>query len=76
MAQTVNMEKYIWEGWTVRNFIEELEPLVDMIMNGNAMTEPFKTKKEMSAWIKENQPYYKKAIADVNNYFAKKYNLK
>ena len=76
MAQTVNMEKHIWEGWTVRNFIEELEPLVDMIMNGNAMTEPFKTKKEMSAWIKENQPYYKEPIADVNNYFAKKYNLK
>lgn len=76
MAQTVNMEKHIWEGWTVRNFIEELEPLVDMIMKGNAMTEPFKNKKEMSAWIKDNQPYYKKAIADVNNYFAKKYHLK
>lgn len=76
MAQTVNMEKHIWEGWTVRNFIEELEPLVDMIMKGNAMTEPFKNKKEMSAWIKDNQPYYKKPIADVNNYFAKKYNLK
>ena len=76
MAQTVNMEKHIWEGWTVRNFIEELEPLVDMIMKGNSMEEPFKNKKEMSAWIKDNQPYYNKPIADVNNYFAKKYNLK
>lgn len=45
MAQAVNMDKHIFEGWTVKNFIEELEPLVDMIMNGNAMTEPFKTKK-------------------------------
>ena len=72
----IDYNKEIWEGWTVRNFIEELEPLVDMIMKGNSMEEPFKNKKEMSAWIKDNQPYYKKPIADVNNYFAKKYNLK
>lgn len=70
------MNKHIYEGWTVGSFIANLEPSLDMIMSGKSWIEPFKDKKSMSAWIKDNQPYYKKAIADVNNYFAQKYHLK
>lgn len=70
------MNRIVWEGWTVQNFIDELSDQVEMIMMGESWNEPFKTKKELAAWIKENQPYYKKSIPEVNAYFARKYNLK
>lgn len=71
----MNSEKIIWEGWTVQNFIDELEPLFNMIMNNNSHIKPFKNKQEIKDWCKDNQPYYKKYIPDVCNYFIKKANL-
>lgn len=71
----INMDKEIWEGWRVKDFIERLEPLVDMIMYGEALHKPFKTKEEMAAYITDWQPYYKKRIPGVIEYFAEKYNL-
>lgn len=70
-----NLNRVIWEGWTAQNFIDDLEPMIDMIMNYESFIEPFKTKKEMAKYIRENQPYYKKSVPEVNNYFAKKYGL-
>ena len=70
------LQKIVWEGWTVQNFIDELSDQIDMIMRGESWQEPFKTKAELSAFIKDNQPYYKKTIPGVNAYFAKKYGLK
>lgn len=70
------MNRIVWEGWTVQNFIDELSDQVEMIMMGESWDESFKTKKELAAWTKENQPYYKKSIPEVNAYFARKYNLK
>lgn len=72
----INMNKHIWEGWTVGDFIEVLAPQVDIIMSGRSWRCPFKAKKELAEWCKDNQPYYKKRIADVNNYFAGIYRLK
>lgn len=71
----MDLQRDIWEGWTPLNFIEELEPLVDMVMYGESFIEPFRTKKELVKFVKENQPYYKKSIPEVNAYFAKKYGL-
>lgn len=71
----MNTNKEIWEGWTVQNFIDELEPLVEMIMNGESWKKPFKDKSELKIWLKENQPYYKKNIPEVLAYFSNKYNL-
>ena len=71
-----NPNRVVWEGWTVRNFIEDFEWQLDMIMRGESFIQPFKTKKELVAHIKDNQPYYKKSIPEVNEYFAKRYNLK
>jgi hypothetical protein len=68
----INMNKEIWEGWTVGNFIEELEPSFDMIMQGQSHQEPFKTVAEVKKWCMENQPYYKKYIPDVVSYFWNK----
>lgn len=71
-----NLQRVVWEGWTVQDFIDELEPQIDMIMRGESWTKPFKTKSELAKYTKDNQPYYKKTIPCVNAYFAKKYGLK
>lgn len=64
--------KYIWEDWTVQDFIDELEPQFDMIMSGNSWQKPFKNKEELKTWCMDNQPYYKRYIPEVVNYFNKK----
>ena len=66
----VDLNKHIWEGWTVGSFVNELEPSFNMIMGGGSWQKPFKTKDEIKAWCMDNQPYYKKHIPDVVNYFA------
>lgn len=71
-----SLDRIVWEGWTVRDFIKDLEPQVDMIMRGESWMKPFKTKSELVAYLKDAQPYYKKSIPGVNSYFAKKYGLK
>jgi hypothetical protein len=68
----MSMDKHIWEGWTVRNFIEELEPTFNMIMRGQSWQKPFKSKEEVKRWCMDNQPYYKKYIPEVVSYFAKR----
>ena len=76
MATKVNMDRYVWEGWTVGAFIRELAPQVEMIMSGQSWREPFRNKQELADWCRDNQPYYKKRIPEVNSYFARMYNLK
>ena len=71
-----DMNRNVWEGWTPQDFIDELEPSLEVIMKGQSWKKPFTNKKDMVEWIKDNQPYYKKSIKEVNDYFAKKYNLK
>ena len=68
--------RMIWEGWTVQDFINELEPQLETIMSGNSWHKPISTKQELKEWCKDNQPYYKKYIPEVVTYFSKKYNLK
>lgn len=68
----MNLQKHIWEGWTVQDFINELEPMFNMIMSRQSWKEPFKTKGELEEWCKDNQPYYKKHIPEVYNYFLGK----
>ena len=72
---SINMNKEIWEGWTVGAFIKELEPSVELIMNGGSWQNPFKTKAELKKWCMDNQPYYKKAIPEVIRYFATKHKI-
>ena len=60
--------KHIWEGWTVGDFIESLEFGFGF--------QNFKTAAELKAWCKSEQPYYKKHIPEVYNYFLAKTNLK
>ena len=60
-------DKHIWEGWYVSDFIESLEVTFPY--------QTFKTKDEVRAWCKDEQPYYKKHIPEVANHFIKKVNL-
>ncbi len=64
--------KHIWEGWTVQNFIDELEPTFNMIQNNQSWRKPFETNEDLKKWCMENQPYYKKHIPEVFNYFKNK----
>ena len=61
MATKVNMDRHIREG---------------MIMSGQSWREPFRNKQELADWCRDNQPYYKKRIPEVNSHFARMYNLK
>lgn len=72
----MNLNRHIYEGWTVKCFIEDLEPMVGMIMTGRSHQKPFETKKELNAWLKDNQPHYKRPIKEVQQYFASKYNIR
>ena len=72
----MNLNKEIWEGWTVQAFIDELEWSIKAIMSGQSWQAKFQSKAEPKLWCMDNQPYYKKHIPEVVNYFAELYNLK
>jgi hypothetical protein len=68
----MNFDKEIWEGWTVGDFINELEPQFNAIMTNKTWQKPFTTKAEVKAWTIDTQPSYKKQIPDVVTYFWNK----
>lgn len=74
----IDYNKHIWEGWTVKDFIEELKPQFNTRLSnaeefGN---KPFVDKNDLKQWCIDNQPYYKKYIPEVVNHFNKELNLK
>jgi len=71
----MNRDKHIWEGWTVGDFIDDIEPTFDMVNSGNAKNWSFPNKKALKNWVASEQPYYKKHIPEVYNYFLKKSGL-
>ncbi len=71
----MNRDKHIWEGWTVGDFIDDIEPTFDMVNSGNGRNWSFVNKKELKSWVLDEQPYYKKHIPEVYNYFLKKSGL-
>jgi hypothetical protein len=73
----MDLNRHIWEGWLVGDFIADLELIFDVI-NDNAKsfgTKPFENKEEVKKWCMDNQPYYKKHIPEVYNYFRIKAGL-
>lgn len=71
----INYDKHIYEGWKVIDFIRELKPVIDMIMTGNSWQTPFINREQLAKWCADNQPYYKKVIPEVVEYFATVYNI-
>lgn len=78
IAEKYQFNKHIWEGWRVVDFINELEPSLDRIMDFNdafTYNEPaFRTKAEIKNWVRNNLPYTTKALNEVTKYFVDKYN--
>jgi hypothetical protein len=67
--------KHVWEGWTVQNFIDDLEPMFQLIMSNGSWQRPFKSKEELKKWCMDTQPHYKKHIPGVFNHFKQKAKL-
>lgn len=72
----MNLKREVWEGWTVQDFIDDIETQVQMVMHGQSWVTKFTTKEELRKWLIDNQSSYKKEIPEVTEYFANKYNLK
>jgi len=71
----MNLDKHIWEGWTVQSFIDDMQPILDMAARGQSIQRMPKTKKEMADYLKDNQPHYKKTIPELVKYFCQRYNI-
>ncbi len=68
----MNRDKHIWEGWTVGDFIDDIE----VTFNYRSKYSNFwKSKEDLKKWIISEQPYYKKHIPEIYNYFLKKSGL-
>ena len=50
MTTKIN-DRHIWEGWTVQNFIDELEPSFNMIMDGNSWGKKFESKEDLKQGV-------------------------
>ena len=72
----INYNKEIFEGWTVQDFIDALEPEIDAIMTNKSWVKPFKNKAQLKCYCIDNQPYCKKEIPEVIEHFANRYNIK
>lgn len=68
-----NLNKHVWEGWTVGNFIEEINPTFEWIIKQYGVKH-FINDLSLKQWIKQAQPYYKKHIPEVYKYFLNKLN--
>lgn len=72
----IDFNKEIWEGWTVQDFIEELEEQIDTFVSNSREFHTNITKDDIKKFCMDNQPYYKKYIPEVVNYFCNRYNIK
>ena len=63
----INFEREVWEGWTVGDFIKWLE----LPWQYKKWDNP--TRQEMSKWLRDEQPSYKKHIPEVVAYFWDRY---
>lgn len=72
----IDFNKHIWEGWTIQDFIDALEPQLFTIQNGRSWYKPIQSRQELKEWCMNNQPYHKKYIKEVVDYFANKFEIK
>ncbi|MCS2956956.1 hypothetical protein NXX53_06650 [Bacteroides salyersiae] len=75
MAKKIDYTKHIWEGWTVQDFINDLNLSMSMIMGEQSWQKPFKNREEIKKWCMDHQPYYKKYIPGVVDHFCQQYNI-
>lgn len=73
MPQIKNPERHIWEGWCVEDFVDALKPQFEMIARRGfyIRSGDMDTRKQVEDWCKSNQPFYKKRVPEVTEYFWK-----
>ena len=69
----ININKHIWEGWTVGDFINTIEPAFNWTLKQYGK-KYFENNSLLKQWVREEQPYYKKHIPEVYRYFLNKLN--
>lgn len=69
--------RVIFEGWTVQDFIDHLEPLfADRSDTANFFyTTSFENREDIKKWCMHNQPFCGKYIKEVVDYFVKRAKL-
>lgn len=72
----INYNKHIWEGWRIKDFIDELEYAVDNLICNSIEFHITVTRKDIEKCCIDNQPYFKKVIPEVVEHFCQKYNIK
>ena len=72
----IDTSRHIWEGWTVQDFIDSLQPQLDIIMAGRSWRKPLQSRDDLEAWCADNQPYYKKPILEVVQFFVDRYGIR
>ncbi|GAB6118957.1 hypothetical protein [Dysgonomonas termitidis] len=45
--EAIDYSKHIWEGWTVQAFVDELQPVFDMIMTGQSCHDKLETRDQV-----------------------------
>ena len=55
---SINLNKEIWEGWKIIDFIEEIEEEVDIFISNNKTRNKIITKEDLKKFCTEHQPYY------------------
>ena len=68
----MNRDKHIWEGWTVGDFINEIEQTFNWTLRQYGKKH-WPSKSDLRQWVKSEQPYYKRHIPEVANYFIKRW---
>ena len=67
----MNRDKHIWEGWTVGDFVDDVEPVFNWTLKQYGKKH-WGNKANLKKWVKDEQPYYKKHIPEVYEYFLTK----
>ena len=61
----MNRDKHVWEGWTVGDFIDDIEPTFDMVNSGNAKNWSFPNKKAFKSWVADVQTHYRRNVKNL-----------
>lgn len=72
----INYDKHIWEGWTVKDFINDIIGEIDILIELHRPRGNTVDRKLIAELTSNAQPYYKKVIPEVVDYFCKRYNAK
>ena len=75
IRNNVDLKKEVMHGWTVGDFVRAILPEADAVMQGRGNRAPFLNRGDFAMWCSQRQPLTQKAIPEVVEFFAVRYNL-